>query len=275
MDETRSILSQSILWTIGVILAIAAVVGGFYWFNRGPETPPAPAPVAAPPPVAEVTAPAPAPAPKNDSGAQYPIDDTDSDHTTRLDQSDKKVLEALAQVSGWNTGALRLILPTDIVRHFVATVDALPHEKLPLIVLPTKPVPGAFRVAVHANRGEIDPENSARYAAFVRALTVLDTAQLVSVYRHFYPLFQQSYKELGYPKGYFNDRFVEVLDELIEAPEPRTPIAVVAPGVMFHYVDPDLEDLPAGQKVLVRIGAANERVVKSRLREIRQSIVTP
>jgi len=99
------------------------------------------------------------------------------------------------------------------------------------------------------------------------------TACVAGVYRHFYPLFQQAYRELGYPKGNFNERLVEVIDDLLDAPEPATPPEVVAPGVMYHYVDADLEALPAGQKILVRIGPANEGVIKSLLRQFRQAVV--
>jgi len=36
----------------------------------------------------------------------------------------------------------------------------------------------------------------------------VDAKAFMAVYTRFYPLLQQAYRELGYPKGYFNDRLV-------------------------------------------------------------------
>ena len=90
----------------------------------------------------------------------------------------------------------------------------------------------------------IAPDNSARYAPVVALVHAIDTKQLVGSIR-FYPLFQQAYRELGYPDGYFNDRLVAVIDHLI-ATDVKPPIAVVK--VLYQYADPELEALSAGQK---------------------------
>jgi hypothetical protein len=97
----------------------------------------------------------------------------------------------------------------------------------------------------------------------------IDAKKLVAVYVHFYPLFQQAYRELGYPNGYFNDRLVEVIDNLLAAPDTREPVRVVRPKVFYEFAEPELEALPAGQKILIRIGAANASRIKAKLREIR------
>jgi hypothetical protein len=86
-------------------------------------------------------------------------------------------------------------------------------------------------------------------------------------------LFQQAYQELGYPKKQFNDRLVEVIDDLLEAPEAQPPIKLVRPKVMYEFDDPELEDLSAGQKLLVRMGPENAAVLKAKLREIRRELV--
>jgi hypothetical protein len=270
MDESEGILSQPVKIAIGVVVVIAAILGGYYWYRQHPDIATSPKPAEAP------AAPAPsAAAPVAPSPYQHPIDDSASDHSTTLDRSDEPLLNELSHVTGWNKGVLRLILPENLIRHFVATIDSLTREKLPLAALPTKPVPGQFKVSVSGGNTVISSANERRYAPFVEALTSLDTAQLVSVYKHFYPLFQQAYRDLGYPQGYFNDRLVEVIDDLFEAPDAKPPLAVVAPRVMFHFVDADLEGLSAGQKILVRVGPSNEKAIKDKLREIRQAITAP
>lgn len=114
--------------------------------------------------------------------------------------------------------------------------------------------------------------NAARYAAYVKLVRAVDAAKLVSVYVGFYPLFQQAYEELGYPKAYFNDRLVEATDDLLAAPELAGPIKLAQPGVLFEFADPDLEARSAGQKIMIRMGRDNAVQVKAKLREIRQLV---
>jgi hypothetical protein len=265
MDETRSILKQSVLFTVAAIVVVAGIFGAYYWYDHRPVEAPPPAPAAA----------TPAPEAPANTGPDHPLDDRDADHTTRLDDSDAVILAALGKVTGWNAKVLKLLLPKDLIRHVVATVDALPREKLPIAALPTKPVPGPFRVSALGEGNVIATANARRYDPLVSAVQGLDMNALAGVYRHFYPLFQEAYRDLGYPKGNFNDRLVEVIDDLIEAPDPKAPIAVASPGVMYHYVDADLEGLSAGQKVLVRMGEAHEKIVKAKLSEFRGAVVAP
>ncbi|HEB80283.1 MAG TPA: DUF3014 domain-containing protein, partial [Chromatiales bacterium] len=53
---------------------------------------------------------------------------------------------------------------------------------------------------------------------------------------------------------------------LLAAPEPSGPVRLVRPSVYYKFADPRLEALPAGQKVLIRMGPGNERRVKPWLR---------
>jgi len=267
MDETRSILTQSVVVTAAAILAIAGIFGAYYWYDHqgAPQAvpaPAAPAPEAATPPQVQA-----------EPQPTLVIDDRDSDHVTPLDGSDGKVLEALGNIGGWSAATLHLLLTKDLVRHLVATVDALPREKLPSQAVPLRPVGGGFSVTTHGATSVIAAGNAHRYDPYVKAASALDMRGLAGVYRHFYPQFQQAYRELGYPKGNFNERLVEVIDELLDAPEPAMPPEVTAPGVMYRFVDAELEALPAGQKMLVRIGPANEGIIKSLLRQFRQAVV--
>jgi hypothetical protein len=43
--------------------------------------------------------------------------------------------------------------------------------------------------------------------------------------------------------------------------------------VFYEYADGDLESRSAGQKLLMRMGAANERTIKAKLRELRAEII--
>jgi hypothetical protein len=88
------------------------------------------------------------------------------------------------------------------------------------------------------------------------------------------PLFQQAYTELGYPDGDFNERLIEVIDSLLAAPEIHEPLRLIKPEAFYLLTNPDLEALPAGQKVLLRMGPDNARRVKVKLQEIRAALVS-
>ena len=44
------------------------------------------------------------------------------------------------------------------------------------------------------------------------------------------------------------------------------------PSVNFEFVDPELENRSAGQKMLIRMGSENAAVVKAKLRELRKAV---
>jgi hypothetical protein len=106
----------------------------------------------------------------------------------------------------------------------------------------------------------------------VKIVQNTDTAQLVAIYKQYYPLFQQAYADLGYPDGYFNDRLVEVIDHLLATPEISGPIRLKRPSVNYEFADAELENRSAGQKLLIRMGSENAAVVKAKLRELRQAV---
>jgi len=100
-----------------------------------------------------------------------------------------------------------------------------------------------------------------------------------------YPQLQTAYEELGYPRRYFNDRLVEVLDQLIATPDidaaPKVRLPVIngpvqpqRPWVLYEFADPALQSLSAGQRILLRTGPVNERRLKARLAELRRLLAT-
>ena len=189
-----------------------------------------------------------------------------------LDQSDEPLHDALAELIDTKTFD-QLVRPNMLLRHVVVTVDNLPLKRVAVELRPTKPAPGQFMVTGEdQNQLVLDPGNYQRYAPYVRVVQGLDVQRFTAVYFHFYPLLQEAYQNLGYPNGYFNDRLVAVIDDLLAAPEPAEPIALVHPNVMYQFADPNLEALSAGQKLLLRMGPANAAIVKAKLRELRSAV---
>ncbi|MCC7079414.1 MAG: DUF3014 domain-containing protein [Burkholderiales bacterium] len=247
------------------VIGLAVLVAAWFWLQRTQ-------PVVAPAPPA-IVPPAPPATGEAQPRIQFPVPPIATPTPLpALDQSDARLREALSGLGAEPTWIEQVVFE-DFVRRVVATVDSLTTSKIPLRLLPVKTAPGKFMTATDADGIRLKPENSMRYSAYMRVLESIDAARAVALYVQYYPLFQQAYRELGYPKGYFNDRLVAVIDHLLATPPVQAPVRLVQPEVMYRYADPELEARSAGQKLLMRIGNANAAIVKEKLRAIRRELV--
>ena len=119
----------------------------------------------------------------------------------------------------------------------------------------------------------LQPDNYARYDAFVGFAESLDPATMVAIYLRFYPLLQQEYRAMGFPNAHFNDRVVEAIDDMLTAPEVTGPIRLTQPQVHYRFADPLLEKLSAGRKIMIRVGPAHAARIKQVLRALRAELV--
>ena len=244
---------------IGAV-AVVAIGAGVYWFwpkEAAPPPSPEPVPVVTPPPP-----PADHPVPDADVSTM-PLPDVDDSDATMLEAA--KSLTDRSAIEQW-------LIPTSIVRHIVATVDNLPRKKYAERQKPIKPIPGRFAVDGPDTAPVLAAGNAARYAPFVKAVQGIDMPALAKEYFRLYPLFQRAYRDLGYPDAYFNNRLVEAIDDLLAAPRIEGPIKLTRPNVLYEYADSNLENLSAGQKIMIRMGANNADAIKVKLRELRAAV---
>jgi hypothetical protein len=260
-------------WLIPIVLALGAAAGlWYYWVQvnepvRQPQRTAPPPAAAMPQPAPEPLHPIPesAPAPEEERPALVPL--------PPLDQIDEYFKLALSDLFGSSIDDV--LVSTGVIQRIVATVDALPRPQVAERIRPLSRPQGQFAVDGQDDSGEfsINRSNFDRYEPLVEMIANADLEEVGAVYRRFYPLFQKSYVELGYPDGYFNDRLVEVLDHLLATPDIGDSVALVRPHVLYEYADPDLENLSGGQKLLLRMGSENRQRIKQSLRELR-GIVT-
>lgn len=260
------------------LLVIAAAAGALFWWQRQ-----------APPPV-ETTAPAVEPQVTETQPAapaiKYPIESVaptqDDAAAPASEQAAERIDDALVNLLGRDAVASFLRI-TDFPTRAAATVDNLARTHASPKMWPVNPVPTRFTVEGSGEDRVISDENSKRYVPFVHFVESVDVARAVALYRKHYALFQRAYEDLGYPNAYFNDRLVAVIDNLLATPDPAGPLKVkltelksdaerVRPWVHYRFVDPELEALSAGQKMLLRTGPDNRQRLKAKLREIRQYI---
>src|SRR6266550_1102971 len=260
-----------IVWLVLLMVLTASAVFFYLWRQDTSQLPAlAPAP-ATQPPVAAEAAPT----------IRHPIEDaqsaaanTDTKPLPALMVSDTTMQNTLADLFG--PASLGKVFYEDAIIHrFVTTVDNLPRKTLPSRNLPVKPIAGPLATSAKDDNISISADNASRYTPYVRIAEAIDPKSLVSAYVHFYPLLQQDYRDLGYPKGYFNDRLIEAIDDLLAAPESKDPLQVVQPKVLYQYADPELEARSAGQKIMMRMGNENAAKVKAKLQEIRRELTGP
>ena len=261
----------------GIAFVLLLAVGGglLWWRHQRPaaEVAPTPAPTIAP------AAPPPAVAPPAGPAIRHPLPAAPPGGLPSLDSSDSYVDRTLVELLGHKS--VRAFLHLDgAVRRFVATVDNLASGDAPASLWPVQTIAGRFETEPRDGGLVIGARNGDRYAPFVRFVDGIDARRAVALYLRVYPLLQQAYEDLGYPGKYFNDRVVEVIDNLLATPTPAGPIAVKrfaadggASSGLYVYVDPALEASPAGQKILLRMGRDNAAPLMAKLREIRALIV--
>lgn len=258
-------------------LAAAAVLaalgaGGWFWS----QWPARPAPQSVAPPAAAVKPPV---AVRVEPAIKHPIESVVSGNLPSLVESDTFVSAALTDLLG-RKAVLSLLQTDGFVRRVVATVDNLTRAHVAPRLWPVNPAAGRF--AVDANN-TVKPNNDERYTPFVLLVESVDPASMVALYVRLYPLFQSAYEELGFPGMYFNDRLVQVIDHLLATPVPNGPLKVELtevkgelksqrPWVRYQFSDPALHALSGGQKILLRMGAVNQRRLKARLSALRQHV---
>jgi hypothetical protein len=260
-EDLESAARRKLVWLVGIVAAAAIGFGAWYWYAAHRAPPPAPVAPAAPPAASAEPQIAHPLAADNEGAAALPA----------LNDSDPLVRDSLAGVLG-RRPVEEFLVPQNIVRHIVVTVDNLPRRKVAVDLRPVKPTTGRTATATQGELTTLSDANFERYAPLVKVVRATDVKALALVYQRLYPLFQQSYEDLGYPGQYFNDRLVAVIDHLLAAPEVAGPIKLVQPRVMYEYADADLEGRSSGQKLLIRMGPANARAIKEKLRAFRAEI---
>ena len=278
--------TRTIVLVTGLLVALLGAAGTLWWMYRAKPEPPQP--VAEAP--AAVPEPASAPPPVADAGERHPIEAPVTSASApaalpALDDADGLVQASLAELLT-RQGVMAFLNADGFVRRAVVTVDNLARPQAASRLWPVQPTPGKLQLLLAGDAELIAADNARRYEPFVGFVASVEPARAAALYRRLYPLFRQAYAELGYPKGQFNDRLVEVIDHLLAAPEPKQPPAVklvdvkgevpsTRPWMRYEYTDPTLESMSAGQKIMVRIGVSHERRLKAWLSGFRQAIATP
>lgn len=265
------------------VLVVALLGAGAYWGWQSLRAPVASVTVtASPAPDAAVSTPPLSPPVADGRAIEYPVNPVAELPVLGTPAEANAFFgKVLADLLG-KKNLLAFIQFDEFARRVAATVDNLGRSQAPAALWPVNPTPGRF--ATLAARGGagvvISPDNDLRYAPFVQFVEAVDAKQAAALYGRLYPLFQRAYEDIGFPGRYFNDRLVAVIDLLLAVPVQAGPLPVsllevrgsvpsLRPWVRHEFVDPALQSLSSGQKILLRTGPVNHRRLRAKLIEFR------
>jgi hypothetical protein len=263
-------------------MALVGLGAGWYWLVRAPAPGPAMPGLPATEPVPASSSAVPHAASK--AGVRHPLELPAPAASAAQAAASVDVESVLTHLFGQKS-VLGLFQLDDFARRVVATVDNLGRSHAPTRLWPMKPADGRFLTEKQGETEVIGADNGLRYTPYVLLIETVDLRQVVAAYLLLYPQLQKAYEDLGYPRGYFNDRVVEVLDLLIATPDInpaarvhlpaiKGPVQPQRPWVLYEFEDPTLQSLSAGQRILLRTGPINERRLKAKLAELRRMLAT-
>lgn len=279
-------------WLTGIALILLAF-GGWYWLQKNPTPSDEIQVMAPPPPLVQKSEPVKEKVPGTPSEETVaeavieppPAPPVEATPLPELSESDPLAVQSLAELVG-EASVVRYFAGEEVISRLVSTVDALGSRQVPGNIQAVNGPGGEFEVTADQQpdtvilneEGDpipqfvVDPVNYRRYTPYVEMFEALEPSQVAGLYRSNYPLFQQAFVQLGYPEGEFDDRLLAMVDELLATPAVKEPVRLIKPEAYYLFADEELEALPAGQKMMIRMGNENSARVKSKLSEIREAL---
>lgn len=246
----------------GVIAVVLVVVAlGLLWWLFGRIGEPAPEPPAVEP----------GPAPVGPETTRMP--GAEPEPLPPLEASDALARDVLVGAGVGDGGLAASLEQEHLIRRFVAAVAAVAQGKSPRPQIGFLEPGDSFRAQSTADGLVVDPRSFARYEPVVAAIGALDTGFLVAEYVRLEPLFQAAYAELGV-EGPFRTVLLQAMDLLLATPVPAPPMYLEDRVEVYVYADPALQELAPAQKHLLRLGPENQRIVQTRLRDLRAALVS-
>ncbi len=197
-----------------------------------------------------------------------------------LNNSHASLIENLKSLG--SEGLLSLLVSEELIRKFVLAVNGIQEGKVvyeyrPLVSPQAPFLVESFSVMVDGNevsQERIDNKNYARYEPYVHALALIDVDATLNLYKRYYPLLEEAFRELGLKKKNFHSVLIGAIDNILAAPDIQGDLLLLRPKVFYQYADPALEQLPQTHKLMLRMGPENARSVKASLRQLRARLIS-
>ncbi|NVK23698.1 MAG: DUF3014 domain-containing protein [Gammaproteobacteria bacterium] len=187
--------------------------------------------------------------------------------------------------SAWLMTQFMEILPSDalvallnkdeLINNFVVFVDNASRGQLLTSFSPLKE-PNKKFIAIEDEENQLrftlDSSSYERYDLHAQIIASLPTEKSLEIYQELQEAIDKAHQQLGYETGSFDRKLIRVLDYLIETPLVTGDIELVAPSAMYQFAEPELENLMAIQKLLIRMGPNNQQQIQDKLKEFRSAV---
>jgi hypothetical protein len=267
-SQRKSILITAVL--LGVLIIGAGVL--YWWYYMRP---PAPPPVVEPPKAQETSPSSPPPAEPKPAEEKEPVPEP-AVTLPALDQSDDLVKQTITGLSPHGKIADWMKIK-NLIRVITAAVDNIARGESPRAHLGFLFYGQVFSVGEKGGKLYLHPKSYGRYDLLADAFVSLNTGRTVQAYQKLKPLFQEAYRELGYPEKDFHATLIRAIRRVLEVPvvEGEILLKEEGKGVNYLYADDGLERMNEIQKHLLRMGPKNTRKMQQKLREIALGLGIP
>lgn len=258
---------KKFIWalTIVLILLVATMLGYFFFFKSNGDDLKTPIETVKPPVYNEKQ-------PEVKTQTEQPVNEDNNETAEPVDftlnSSDEPVRE-LAQGISSHPDYRDWLNSKNLLRRLVAVVENISNGVSPGAHLEILRPRGEFKVIRKDDSIILDPKAYIRYQPVAVALASIETEQAVQLYRQLLPLFEAAYAELGYPGKNFKSALSEALDVLLSTPVVDGDILMTEKVTTYEFADPNLEGLNEAQKHLLRMGPANTRKIKAKIRDLK------
>lgn len=177
-----------------------------------------------------------------------------------LADSDATLRELFATLSR-HPLLVRVLAQPGLVRAGVLTVVQIGDGKTPAEPLGELRPTARLTLVGGGTSGKVDPASYVRWDPPVKALTSINAVDAARVYVTVKPLFDEVYRELGYPGGDFDDAVVRAIRMLKDTPDLTTDPVLLSRPAYFEHEDAALRALRPVQKQFLLIGPVRRKQV--------------
>jgi hypothetical protein len=250
-----------VVWGLVLLVALLAA-GGYFWVRRDRPVKGTPADK----PVASSAAPS--------DTSRAPLGATpEAVGVPPLPESDP-VVRLLVQSLSSHPRVLAWMATDGLVRNFTVVVDNIANGQTPARHLGMLKPAGRFRVVPGSGGLRIDPASYERYNPIAAAVGSIDPQAAARVYATLRPRIEEAHRELGAPES-FDVTLEQAIVRLVQTPVGGDSRVATKGADGFQYADARLESLTAAQKLLLRMGPGNARIVQDKLKQIALALGIP
>lgn len=183
-----------------------------------------------------------------------------------LSNSDDLLRKAVSALSA-NPRLAAWLVNEGLIERFVKVTGNVAYGEDPKSHVPFLRPGRSFSTQEQGGKLVISPQSYARYTPYIEVLESLDTEGTGVLFRRFLPAMEVAFSELGYP-GTFRETLDRAVANTLAVEVPTGEIEVVESVLSYRFADPTIEGSPDFDKLLFRMGPANQRRLRSEVRRL-------